>query len=372
VYLPAFALQVAVRRAPHQVGRPLAVLGAGARPAVYACSRAARALGAASGQPVARASALPGVELVAIAPAELEAARVGLAEALMARAPATDLGDEPADAPHRALFVEVPAGVRAARFAADLLDELAAQGLRGRIAIADDRFTARAVAAHARDAITVVPRRGGAAALAPLPLDLLPLGPEVRAMFRALGVATIGGFAALPPPSIGRPRDPGADPHALARGDGPRGLRRYVAGGPVREAVVPPPGARDPLALERVLRPAIERACRRLRGRGAAACRLELALGAGDGAPRRAIALPRASRSPVAWQDALRRALDELAEPPDELRLAVVEDRPLEAEPIDWLFDRGLEARPTPGRARRAPAPRRPRPRDAYPRGLFD
>ena len=43
-----------------------------------------------------------------------------------------------------------------------------------------------------------------AAFLAPLPLELLPLEDEVRQMLHTLGIHTLGDFAALPPPSVGR------------------------------------------------------------------------------------------------------------------------------------------------------------------------
>ncbi|HLU67081.1 MAG TPA: hypothetical protein VKZ63_12435, partial [Kofleriaceae bacterium] len=56
-----------------------------------------------------------------------------------------------------------------------------------------------------------------------LPIDLLPLREEIRRLLEAAGVRTLGEFAALPPPSVGRPAG-GVDYRELARGKGPAGL----------------------------------------------------------------------------------------------------------------------------------------------------
>ena len=125
-----------------------------------------------------------------------------------------------------ALYVEVPAGQRSRRFGQRLLRAVEKLGYHARVGLAEDRFTAWAAARTGKAGpVAVVPRRRAAGFLAPLPLELLPLADEVRRLLAAAGVATLGDFAALPPPSVNR-RDAGAvDYRALALGRGPAALR---------------------------------------------------------------------------------------------------------------------------------------------------
>jgi hypothetical protein len=137
------------------------------------------------------------------------------------------------------------------------------------------------------DAYTIVPRGGAAAFLAPLPITLLPIDPEVARMLRRARVRTLGDFATLPPPSSAHraPRD--ADLRAMARGEGASVLRSFAPSEIVRERVVceqplltafsAAGSAAEPLSF--LLRPLVDRACERLRGRGMAAGALELRLG---------------------------------------------------------------------------------------------
>lgn len=84
--------------------------------------------------------------------------------------------------------------------------------------------------------VVSVPRGGSAAFLAPRPLSLLAISPEVQHMLEALGVRTLGEFAALPAPSVARPLE--ADYQALARGDSGSVLRPYAPEAPIREELV--------------------------------------------------------------------------------------------------------------------------------------
>src|SRR5690606_895849 len=68
------------------------------------------------------------------------------------------------------------------------------------------------------------------------PLSLLAIPTEVQHMLEALGVRTLGEFAALPAPSIARPLE--ADYQALARGESGAHLRPYAPEAPIREDVV--------------------------------------------------------------------------------------------------------------------------------------
>lgn len=163
-----------------------------------------------------------------------------VADGLLGLSPRVELGGEPRGQ-HHVMYAEVPAGRRGSWFGAKVRDMLALFGLRGRIGIADDRFTAFVAASSvgAEDPIVCVPRGGSAAFLAPQPLSLLQLGPEVLHMLEALGVKTLGQFAELPPPSVMRPDRGGwdADFQALARGDGGAELTPYTPTGPIADRV---------------------------------------------------------------------------------------------------------------------------------------
>lgn len=225
-YLPGFALQVAVRDRPELAGRALAaVAGTGERAArVVSLSRAALDRGVRRGMVSGQARLLaPDLELVGAARDRLRAALFDIAEEIAPLAPAMEVGGDGPD-PRWEIFVEVPRGQRAGRFARRLLAAARRAGYRARVGVADDRFTAWVAAARAHDGpVTVVPRGGAAAFLAPLPVELLPLPDEVQHMLRTVGVGTLGAFAALPPPSV---RAPGSiDYHEMARGRGPSALR---------------------------------------------------------------------------------------------------------------------------------------------------
>jgi hypothetical protein len=150
-----------------------------------------------------------------------------IAEALLELAPRVDRGGDPRGS-HHAAYVEVPVGVRGATFGARVIGALDALGVVARVGIADDRFAAWAAASQATDdqPVITVPRGGSAAFLAPLPLSLLAIPPEVQHVLGALGVNTLGEFAALPPPSVARAWD--ADYQQLARGEGGAALESYV------------------------------------------------------------------------------------------------------------------------------------------------
>jgi hypothetical protein len=139
------------------------------------------------------------------------------------------------------MYAEVPAKTRGSSFGDRLLERLDQLGLTGRIGIADDRFTAWVAAAYGGEpgeehGVVAVPRGGSAAFLSPRPLSLLAITPEVQHMLEALGVRTLGEFAALPAPSVARPLE--ADYQALARGESGTALRPYVPEAPIREEIV--------------------------------------------------------------------------------------------------------------------------------------
>ncbi|HEY5921722.1 MAG TPA: hypothetical protein VIV11_08625 [Kofleriaceae bacterium] len=285
IHIPQFALQSATRVDPAlrstatgsggavavvsgvEPGREAAgVLHA---PIVLGCSRVAWMLGVRLGMTATAArSQSPEIQIVtADAANERETVRA-IADALLGVSSVVDVGGRVgAGGAHLAMYAEVPAKTRGAAFGEKLLELVDELGLTARIGIADDRFTAWVAAAfgsvdandrqrtasHGNDAVDrpraaepsgpawaehsviAVPRGGSAAFLAPRPLSLLAISPEVQHMLEALGVRTLGEFAALPAPSISRPLD--ADYRALARGESDTMLRPYAPDAPIREEV---------------------------------------------------------------------------------------------------------------------------------------
>ena len=338
LHLPQFALQCVTRIDPALRGAAVAVVGSGHdpvsglspgsdgttsfrvalhSPVVQACSRAAYALGVRVGMTATAArAASPEIKVIA-ADATLERETVrALADALLSATPVVDVGGRVGSGgAHLAMYCEVPTKTRGTSFGDRLLQKLDALGMTARIGIADDRFTAWVAAwgAGAFDrmgpkpsgrgpaevtndgrlgsddngAIVSVPRGGSAAFLAPLPLSLLSISPEVQHMLEALGIRTLGEFAALPAPSVTRPLE--ADYQALARGDSGSHLRAYVPEAPIREELViggavgtPATPTAAPSAPAAVALLA-ERVALRLAGRARGAARLEVTASGADG-----------------------------------------------------------------------------------------
>lgn len=308
------------------VGPPAPAAGANAvakpaAPIVLACSRAAWALGARVGMSAAAARNLsPLIHLVTADP-QLERDTVrAVADALLALTPVVDVGGRvgPGNA-HLALYCEVPPRTRGTSFGDRLLERLEALGLTGRIGIADDRFTAwvaawlgaadshdrrapssshaagatasatpaaatptiatDAPARHDESGVVSVPRGGSAAFLAPRPLSLLSISPEVQHMLESLGVRTLGEFAALPAPTVSsRAARFEADYQALARGESGTNLRPYAPDAPIREDALLH-GISAPAAVALLA----DRVAMRLAGRARSAARLDITIGGDEG-----------------------------------------------------------------------------------------
>ena len=305
VHVPQFALQSICRIDPSLRGAAVAVVGAGFDPAagvrpslalhspiVLACSRAAWSVGVRLGMTAGAARFVSSELRVVAADAQLERETVrAIADGLLGVSAVVDTGGRVgAGGAHLAMYCEVPSKTRGTTFGDRLLDLLDALGLAARISIADDRFTAWVAAAHGAEeagareegGVVIVPRGGSAAFLAPRPLSLLAITPEVQHMLEALGVRTLGEFAALPAPSVSRPLE--ADYQALARGDSGCALRPYAPEAPIREELAVGSagslfgGATAVAALA-------ERLALRLSGRARGAARLEVTI-AGQGGER--------------------------------------------------------------------------------------
>ncbi len=286
VHIPQFALQSLTRIDPSLRGAAVAVVGSGiegARPSLYgpivqACSRAAWSLGIRIGMTATAANQLaPGQLRVVSGDTALERETVrAIADGLLGASSVVDVGGRVgAGGAHLAIYCEVPVKTRGAAYGDRLLEVIDALGLTARIGIADDRFTAWVAAAHGgtptdESGVISVPRGGSAAFLSPRPLSLLAITPEVQHMLEALGVRTLGEFAALPAPSVHRPLE--ADYQALARGESGPSLRPYTPEAPIREETVIST-LQSGAAAVAVL---AERIALRLAGRGRGAARLEV------------------------------------------------------------------------------------------------
>ena len=148
------------------------------------------------------------------------------------------------------------------------------------VVIADDPATAWACAAWGRRS-RVVPRGGGADALAHLPLASLDLPERELSLLTGLGLHTVGDFAALPPASVvGRLGPVAVAAHALARGQGPRPT---IATWQDDESLALTQPLLDPVtqldALIFILNALLRDAAARLAAAGQAAVRLVLRLG---------------------------------------------------------------------------------------------
>ncbi|MBT8494068.1 MAG: hypothetical protein KJO07_13520 [Deltaproteobacteria bacterium] len=372
VYLPSFPLQVHVRNAPHLAGTSFAVAELGERPKIAACSRLAWEQGVRPGMSATQARAIaPDVQIAPGQPELYQRTMQSLGESLMAFSVTVDISDGDPPVPrNKSLYLHVPTGTRGQAFGTALLAHLDKQGLRGRVGIAAARFTAWAAAAIAPKketkaepdkqlslaavapenpnfvrATTTVPRGGAAAFLSPFALELLPIEDEVRQMLHTLGIHTLGDFAALPPPSVGRRwSSNGVDYQALARGDGPTVLTPLTPIEVIVETIDCDDELSDLEPISFLLRPLIDRACERLRGRGMAAARLQLTLYGPESSasppPQVVIAPSRPTLATQTLLDLMRAKLGELSleHPVLSLRLEITRESEPEACELD-LFD---------------------------------
>jgi protein ImuB len=344
IHLPSFPLQVHLRRHPAlalPAGAPVVIAGGPAiagrpgAPTVVACSRTAWARGVRTGMTITAARAIAGDLIVAARDAAAERAALrALGEALLTITDRVDVGGAPSGA-HHALYSEVPSRCRGATFGARAREALAALGLKGRVGIADDRFTAwvaaSAVAVDDGEAVSV-PRGGSAAFLAPRPLSLLAIQPEVQHMLAAVGVATLGEFAALPPPSVTRSWD--ADLQALARGDGGIQLATFAPSGAVVERIATGGG----LGVGAVVALAAARLAARLAGRERTAAALAIRVQTAAPEPVAIDLVPLAALSAADdLADALAAAISgaELAGPVLEIEVEVVREAAADGSPAE-------------------------------------
>jgi protein ImuB len=198
-----------------------------------------------------------------------------------------------------------------------LLDSGRGRGLELQAALASTRVAAL-LTARGRAGLTVVPPGRESEILAPLPLELLPLEPGRRDLFRRWGLQSLGDLAALPAVGLAERLGPeGARLRRMARGEDDLPLvatPRAETFECTLELEWPVDGL-EPLSflLGRVLDPL----CEGLRGRGRRAAGLVLDLVLVDRRPYRRVLRPAApSADPRTWRTLL--LLDLEAHPPDE------------------------------------------------------
>jgi len=222
------------------------------------------------------------------------------------------------------------------------------RGLRAQVAIAWTKTAARLVA-MARSGLTVVAAGGEAAALAPLPIGILDLGPDLQDLLHLWGVRRLGELAALPAKGLAARLGPA----------GPR-LRRLARGEDESPLVSAPPpevfettldlewpvDGLEPLAF--LLRRVLDPLCDALRRRGRSAAALTFDLGLVGGTRHRRILRPAApSATPKTWRTLA--LLDLEAHPPkDAIQAITVRAEPTPARSVQFsLLD---PAQPSPER----------------------
>jgi protein ImuB len=195
LHFPRFPVQRRVIEQPELAGRPFVLVEEARGQQRVACaSTSALKTGVRPGMTLTAATALePALRHFPYRPEEERGALVALGEMLMELAPGFQLSAPDglwldAGAAH---LMQGEEGL-----CAKVLARCAELGWRGRVVVASEKFTARALARHGEKRLSVVLEGEEARALAPLPLSALE-GPEQTA-FAALGLSTLGEVGALP------------------------------------------------------------------------------------------------------------------------------------------------------------------------------
>ena len=276
LHFPRFAVQRRVMELPELTGKPFALVEEvrGQQRVVCASTSALKA-GVRPGSTLTASCALePTLQHFVHRPEEERSALVALGERLLGLAPAFQVSEPDGlwlDASAAPLF-EGEEGL-----CAKVLALCAEVGWRGRVVVASDQFTARALARHGARSVEVVPEGESARALAPLPLGALE-GPEQGA-FAALGLSTLGEVAALPVGAVtARGGAAGMRAHARCRGADETPFVAEVLEEVLEERLTLewPADTLEPLQF--ALKTVLDRLCGRLEGRRRAAVRLLLTL----------------------------------------------------------------------------------------------
>jgi protein ImuB len=339
VVLPDLPLQRILRSRPPP--GPLAVVAEGT---VRHVTAPALAAGVRPGDSIVQArAACNALEAVPADDAADRAALRSLAEALLSLAPAVEVAYPDAvllDAAGARLSGATPETSERA-LAEGAIALCGAMGFEGRIAVADGKGVALALARHAGRERTRAAPGEGARALASLPLPALDPPPEMVRWLAAVGVESAGALAALPAEGLAhRFGAVGTAAARLARGEDPRPLVPFVPATfprehwDLEEEVGVLSGAEPVIfAVKRLA----DRVAARLAGRGMGASRLRLTLLlAPRGEERVDLPLARPGADASAWLVPLRERLSglRLPAPVRALDLAVVEAAEVPAEQL--------------------------------------
>jgi protein ImuB len=339
VVLPSLPLQRVLRTRP-----PAGALAVVAEGVVRHATAPALAAGVRPGDSLVQArAACGGLEAVPLDDAADRAALRALAEALLALAPVAEV------AVPDAVLLDA-AGARIAGTEPGAAEQVLAErvlglcrdmGFLGRLAIADGKGVALALARHSGRERTRAAPGEGARALAPLPLEALGLPSEMARWLSAVGIGTTGALATLPAETlVHRFGAAGASAGRLARGIDPRPLVPFVPETFPRERwdlegeVGVLSGAEPVIFATKRL---ADRVAARLAGRGMGASRLRLTLLLDPrGEERVDLPLARPGADAALWLVPLRERLSglRLPAPVRALDLAVVEAAEVPAEQL--------------------------------------
>ena len=239
------------------------------------------------------------------------------------------------------------------RIETSLLETLRARlltlGHHCQLAVADNPLTAWTHAAWGASDL-VIPQGQAHAALAPLPLDALGLPTAELSLLRALGLSTMGDFAALPAGAIAGRLSPAAvAAHALARGDARGGgLAPWAAAGPLVVSRLLPDPVVDLDALLFVLNGLLREAASLLAAAGQAAHELIVEFGLIGAEPQQLrLRLGSLSRDPAHMLRVLRQRMERLSlrAPAERLQIELPDPQPFHGRQRDLLDPhRGAEA----------------------------
>lgn len=245
-HLPAFPLQVLLRRQPDLRRAPVAVISRpGAHGEVLWPNQAARHRGVVRGMRESAARGLvPDLHAEPVSEDSLAAAEDELLRALLRRSPRVEPSREP-----RGAFWLDPTGLQRLQgdlptWATGLQRDLDHLGYTAGVAVGFTRFATLALARHGRAAPLVLATLADEVARAgAVPLAALDLPPVLQDTLFKLGVTTLGGFLALPAAEVrARLGAVAAALHARAAGREHAPLRPALPDDPPEAAVeIDPP-----------------------------------------------------------------------------------------------------------------------------------
>jgi len=345
--IPAFTLRAALRDQPELRSKPVALAPSpGEKPLVGPCTGAAERAGVRPGMRLSEALATcPELHLVEQDPAGVEAEW----ERLLVRLEEAGLAIEPAG-PGCAYFdtrgiERLAGGVRAAvQRALDAVGPV----WEPHVGVAGRRFAALAAASVApAGRALVVDDAQTELFLEPLPLHLLPLGPERRDELSELGVKRLGELAHLPRAAVAdRLGTEGAEAWRLARGEGDARVTPRRPPAEIVETLEFPEPVANELTLSRALGVLVDRLLTRAERGGRMPRRVAVSARlVGGGSWRQTATLREPTAEPNRLRQALASKLSELPAPAVELRLELGELTEAVGTQVELVRPRGSRLR---------------------------